>query len=130
MAVKYNITERKNPQKRDEPSKFYANAKADGEINLKEIAQEIAGGSTTVSDTDVLAVLNDLIKVAVRHMSNGEIVKLGDFGNFQITISSEGAADADKFNPSMIKGNKVTFRPGEELRKMLKLVKYEKYSKK
>ncbi|MCK0204036.1 HU family DNA-binding protein [Ornithobacterium rhinotracheale] len=130
MAVKYNITERKNPQKRDEPGKFYANAKADGEINLKEIAQEIAGGSTTVSDTDVLAVLNDLIKVAVRHMSNGEIVKLGDFGNFQITISSEGAAGADKFNPSMIKGNKVTFRPGEELRKMLKLVKYEKYSKK
>ncbi|AFL98003.1 HU family DNA-binding protein [Ornithobacterium rhinotracheale] len=130
MAVKYNLAERKNPQKRQEPAKFYANAKADGEINLKEIAQEIAGGSTTVSDTDVLAVLNDLIKVAVRHMSNGEIVKLGDFGNFQITISSEGAETAEKFNPSMIKNNKVTFRPGEELRKMLKLVKYEKYSKK
>ncbi|MGV4511791.1 HU family DNA-binding protein, partial [Ornithobacterium rhinotracheale] len=52
MPVKYNVVERKNPQKREEPSKWYANAKADGDISLKEIAEEISGGSTTVSDTD------------------------------------------------------------------------------
>ncbi|MCK0206399.1 HU family DNA-binding protein, partial [Ornithobacterium rhinotracheale] len=47
MPVKYNVVERKNPQKREEPGKWYANAKADGDINLKEIAEEISGGSTT-----------------------------------------------------------------------------------
>lgn len=69
--------------------KFYASAKADGEVSLKALAKEIAQGSTTVSDTDVLAVLNDLTKVLIRHLSEGKIVKLGDFGNFQITLTSE-----------------------------------------
>ena len=129
MPVKYNVTERKNLQDPQAAPKFYASAKADGEINLKSLAKEISGGSTTVSDTDVLAVLNDLIKVANRHLSEGKIVKLGDFGNFQVAISSDGAETAAKVNPSLIRGNKINFRPGVDLRDMLKTVKYEKYGK-
>lgn len=129
MSVKYNIVERKNPQDRTAAAKYYASAKADGAINLKELSREISGGSTTVSDTDVLAVLNDLTKILVRHLSAGEIVKLGDFGNFQITLTSNGAVTEQQFNASYIKGNKVHFRPGVDLRDMLKTVKYEKYSK-
>jgi len=129
MPVKYNIVERKNPLKQSAPSKFYASAKADGEINLKAIAKEISAGSTTVSDTDVLAVLNDLIKTFIRHLGAGEIVKLGDFGNFQITISSEGAETAEQVTSANIKNSKITFRPGVDLRDMLKTTKYEKYRK-
>ena len=129
MSVKYNVVERKNLLDKTSAPKFYASAKADGEINFKAIAKEIAQGSTTVSDTDVLAVLNDLTKVLVRHLSEGEIVKLGDFGNFQITLTSNGAETAEKFNTSLIKGNKIQFRPGTDLREMLQTVKYEKYRK-
>lgn len=129
MTVKYNVTERKNPLDKTATSKFYANAKADGEIKLREIAKEISWGSTTVSDTDVLAVLNDLTKILIKHSSDGKIVKLGDFGNFQITISSEGSDTAEKFNASLIKNNKITFCPGLDLREMLATVKYEKFSK-
>lgn len=129
MPVKYNIVERKNPLKQSAPSKFYASAKADGEINLKAIAKEISAGSTTVSDTDVLAVLNDLIKIFIHHLGAGEIVKLGDFGNFQITISSEGAETAEQVTSANIKNSKITFRPGVDLRDMLKTTKYEKYRK-
>ncbi len=129
MPVKYNLSQKKNPQKPNEPAKFYANAKADGEISLKEISKEISGGSTTVSDTDVLAVLNEFTKLMSKHLSNGKIVKFGDFGNFQITLSSEGADSAEKFNSSLIKSNKITFRPGADLKEMLATVKYEKYSK-
>ncbi len=129
MSVKYNVVERKNPQDKNAPSKFYANSKADGEINLKEIAKEISGGSTTVSDTDVLAVLNDLVKCMGKHLANGEIVKLGDFGNFQVTISSVGAEAAEKVTSANITNQKITFRPGVDLRDMLKTLKFEKYRK-
>nr|WP_231552355.1 hypothetical protein [Capnocytophaga canimorsus] len=44
MPVKYNVVGRKNPQKPNEAPKFYASAKADGEITLKAIAKEIATG--------------------------------------------------------------------------------------
>ncbi|GIM56325.1 HU family DNA-binding protein [Capnocytophaga canimorsus] len=129
MPVKYNVVGRKNPQKPNEAPKFYANAKADGEITLKAIAKEIATGSTTVSDTDVLATLNELTKVLIKHLSNGEIVKFGDFGSFQITITSEGVDDEKKFTAANIKGNKIQFRPGTDLKEMLATVKYEKYKK-
>ena len=59
-------------------------------------------------------------------MDNGEIVRFGDFGSFQVSISSEGAETAEKFNASMIKGGKVVFRPGIDLKEMLAALKYEK----
>lgn len=129
MAVKYNIVERKNLLDKTAAPKFYAIAKSDGEISFKALSKEIAQGSTTVSDTDVLAVLNDLTKVLVRHLSDGHIVRLGDFGSLRITVSSDGAETAEKFNNSMIKGNKVQFNAGADLRDMQKTIKYEKYQK-
>jgi len=47
---------------------------------------EISDGGTTVSDSDVLAILNDLSKVLRRRLEAGEIVRFGDFGAFQVSI--------------------------------------------
>lgn len=126
MAVNYVLTQKGNPGNPEAPKKFYAQAKSKGELTLRKLSKEIAEGSTTVSDTDVLAVLNDLTKVLKRHLDNGEIVRFGDFGTFQIAITSEGAETAEKFNASLIKGGKVTFRPGIDLKEMLATLKYEK----
>jgi predicted histone-like DNA-binding protein len=90
------------------------------------LSREIAEGSTPVSDTDVLAVLNDLTKVLKRHPDNGEIVRFGDFGTFQVALTSDGAETADKFHPSLITKPKVTFRPEIDLKEMLATLKYEK----
>lgn len=126
MAVSYVILEKANPQDRKAPKKFYAQAKSRGELTFKKLSKEIAEGSTTVSDSDVLAVLNDLTKVLRRHLENGEIVRFGDFGTFQIAISSEGAETEAKFNASLIKKSKVAFRPGSDLKEMLATLKFEK----
>lgn len=126
MPVKYNLSEKGNPGNPAAPKKFYANAKSTGEVTFRSLSKEIAEGSTTVSDTDVMAVLNDLTKVLSRHLSDGKIVRFGDFGSFQISVSSEGAETASKFNANMIKGAKILFRPGIDLRDMLATVKYEK----
>jgi predicted histone-like DNA-binding protein len=92
------------------------------------LGKEISEGSTTVSDTDVLAVLNDLTKVLKRHLENGEIVCFGDFGTFQIAISSGGAETEKKFHQSLIKNPKVAFRPGVDLKEMLATLRYAKIS--
>lgn len=126
MAVNYVLVERGNPGNMKAPKKFYAQAKSRSEFTLRKLSKEIAEGSTTVSDTDVLAVLNDLTKVLRRHLENGEIVRFGDFGSFQIGINSEGAETEAKFNVSLIKKAKVVFRPGLDLKEMLPNLKYEK----
>jgi predicted histone-like DNA-binding protein len=126
MAVNYVVIPKGNPAVPTAPKKYYAQAKSRGDLTLKKLSKEISEGSTTVSDTDVLAVLNDLTKVLNRHLENGEIVRFGDFGTFQISISSEGAETEAKFNQSLIKNAKVAFRPGVDLKDMLARLKYEK----
>ena len=129
MAIKYNIIERKNILKPSEPAKFYASAKVDGEISFKALAKEIAAAGSTVSDSDMLAVLNDLNKLLIKHLSEGKIVRFGDFGSFQVSVSSTGAETEAKFSSSNITGNKIQFRPGAELKAMLATAKYEKIKK-
>lgn len=126
MSVKYVLTKKRNPSDSQAPKKVYAQAKGDGEVTFKKLSQEIAEGSTTVSDSDVLAVLNDLTKCLRRHLSEGRIVRFGDFGAFQISISSEGTETEDKFHSALIKGGKITFRPGIDLREMLNNLTFEK----
>jgi predicted histone-like DNA-binding protein len=106
MAVTYVLTKKGNPGNPEAPKKWYAQAKASGDLTLKKLSREISEGSTTVSDTDVLAVLNDLTKILKRHLDNGEIVRFGDFGTFQISISGEGAETEEKYHPSMIKAKR------------------------
>ena len=130
MAVPYVMAERGNPSNPAAPKKFYAQPKGSGETTFRQLGKEIAEGSTTVSDTDAMAVLNDLNKLLKRHLAEGRIVRFGDFGTFQISFGSEGAETEAKFNASMIRKAKVAFRPGADLRDMLATLKYTKVAKK
>ena len=125
MPVKYTVSERGNPLQPLQPKKWYANSKSAGDTTLRALSKEIAARST-VSPADIHAVLISLTEVLSEHLSNGKIVRLGDFGAFQVSISSAGAETAAKFNTSLIKGGKVVFRPGVDLKEMLKNLKYEK----
>ena len=129
MAVKYTVIERPVPGDASAPRKWYAKAKADGDLTFRDLSKEIAQGSTTVSDTDVMAVLNDLIKVLGRNLANGKIVRLGDFGSFQISISSDGAEQESSFHPKLIRSAKIQFRPGRDLKDVTKTLTYEKYKR-
>lgn len=120
------MVQKGNPSQPNEPKKYYASAIADGEVSFKSLSKEIAQGSTTVSDTDVLAVLNDLTKILSKHLSDGRIVRFGDFGSFQVSLSSEGAEEESKVNASLVKKAKILFRPGIDLRDMLATAKFEK----
>lgn len=125
MAVKYVLSENQNPQDPTAPRKWYAKAKSTGEVSLKELSKEITQRST-VNSADTLAVLDVLTQVLTEHLNRGEIVRFGDFGSFQVSISGEGAATEDAFNSSLIKSAKVNFRPGEDIRQMLNNLKFEK----
>ena len=125
MPVKYVISEKGNPLKPAEPKKWYASAKSDGDVSLKALGKDITQRST-VNPADTAAVLEALTQVLVERLAEGKIVRFGDFGAFQVTIGSAGAESAEKFNASLIKTKKVTFRPGVDLREMLNNLKFVK----
>ncbi|MDR1895825.1 MAG: HU family DNA-binding protein [Prevotellaceae bacterium] len=125
MAVKYTVSEKGNLLQPQQPKKWYANAKSIGDTTLRALGKEIAQRST-VSPADTQAVLVAFTEVLTEHLSECKIVHLGDFGAFQVSIGSEGAETEAKFNVSMIKTKKVTFRPGIDIKEMLNNLKFEK----
>ena len=52
MAVKIKAVQRANPQKRNEPAKWYPQAIGDGETTLSDLAA-YASGVSTVSKADI-----------------------------------------------------------------------------
>ncbi|MDR1345244.1 MAG: HU family DNA-binding protein [Bacteroidales bacterium] len=125
MSIKYKVIEKGNPLNPQEPRKWYASTKSTGGTDIKALGKEIAQRST-VSPADTQAVLVALTEVLSEHLSEGQIVRLDDFGSFQISAGSEGAETEAKFNVSMIRNPKVVFRPGTELKTMLNNLKFEK----
>ncbi len=125
MSIPYSIKQRVKPGDPTAPRKFYAIGQSDGEISLRELVNEIAEIST-VSTIDSLAVLESLLKVMPKHLKNGRIIRLGEFGSFRVTISSEGAETEDEFSKKLIKNAKLKFNPGKEISKELKTVDYVK----
>ena len=125
MPVKYVLVERGNPQNPQAPKKFYAQAVSTGEASLKTIKTDISARST-VNPADVVAVIDTFVQIMIQELAQGKIVRFGDFGSFQLSVSSDGADTAEKFSSGMIRDARITFRPGSDLRDMIATLKYEK----
>lgn len=125
--ISYLIQERVNPNSPTDPRKYYATSKATGKINLRTLAKRISREST-LSIMDTQAVLEGFIQVIPDLLLEGNIVALGEFGTFRLTLSSEGAETPDEFNVSMIKKANLLFRAGSEFKDQLSNVKFTRVS--
>lgn len=128
MAVNYSVVPRRNPSRREEGFKFYAQAQARGEMDFDAICEDV-DSRCTATKADVTASLNGVLKTMQIALNRGEIVRLGDFGSFQISVSSHGAETEKEFNSSQIKKARISFRPGKSLTNMLKTLRYAQVPK-
>lgn len=104
-----------NPLEKDSPKLYYAKAQATGEVTIDEIAQDIAWG-TSMTDGDVLNAIRGLITQLNKHLAAGKIVRLENFGSFQLQLQSEGAETKKKFTIANILGTTIQFRPGRTIK--------------
>ena len=74
-TVTYSVVPRIDPRQKTDPPKYYAQAQARGDVNVREMAERIQA-SCTVHKTDVYAVLVALEDVVKEAIQNGEIVRL------------------------------------------------------
>ena len=125
--VTYSVVPRINPREKNDPPKYYAQAQASGDVNLREMSERIQA-TCTVTKADVYAVLVALEDVIVEALQNGEIVRLGELGTFQVSLSGKGAETSDDYDASLIKKARINFRPGLTLAGMLSSLSYSKVS--
>ena len=73
-----------------------------------------------------MAALEAFLQIVPEEITEGRIVKLGDFGSFGLTLSSEGVdAEAD-FISAKTKKYTVRFRPGKLFKEVISNAGYEK----
>ncbi len=75
----------------------------------KQIAQIF-----TVSTADTTAVLEPLLELIPQELADGNIVELGAFGSFRLTINAEGSATPEEVSARNIKKTNPRFMPGKE----------------
>lgn len=124
-SVTYSVVPRINPRDKEAAPKFYAQAKARGDVNIREMATRIQG-TCTVTKADVYAVLVALEDVIVEALQNGEIVRLGELGTFQVGLSGKGAVTSEDYDTSLIRKARINFRPGLTLAGMLSSLSFSK----
>ena len=124
-SVTYSVSPRVNPRDKDAAPKYYAQAQARGDVNIRDMAARIQS-TCTVTKADVYAVLVALEDVIVEALQNGEIVRLGELGTFQLSLSGKGAATEEDFDTSLIKKARINFRPGLTLADMLGSLSFSK----
>ena len=115
-SVTYSVVPRKNLLKKDEPAKYYAQAQASGDVEVKEMAKRIEK-ACTVTRADVMAVLIALEDTIVEGLERGEIVR------------GKGAVSEEEYSASLIRKAKVNFRPGVALTEVLSGLSFAKVGK-
>ena len=124
-SVTYSVVPRRNPSEKGTPPKYYAQAQARGDVNLREMAERIQS-TCTVHKSDVYAVLMAMEDVVAEAIQNGEIVRLGELCTLQVGLSGKGAVTEEDYDTSLIKRAKINFRPGVILSNALSSLTFSK----
>ena len=124
-TVTYSVVPRINPREKNDPPKYYAQAQARGDVNIREMAERIQS-TCTVTKADVYAVLISLEDVVKEAIQNGEIVRLGELCTLQVGLSSKGTLTEKEYEDTFIKKARINFRPGPVLAGALESLKFTK----
>jgi predicted histone-like DNA-binding protein len=122
--MKNKMIKRANPQDRT-TEKWYASPVNIGKITKSDMAKEIVNLSS-LSRGDVSSVIENLIDIMPKYLLMGKSINLGELGTLRVSFSSEGVENEKEFTTAKIKGTKIVFTPGIELKKQLATIKYTK----
>lgn len=116
MSVNYSLALMSTkPGDDSAPKKYYAKSQASGEITMDEMAEEISY-ATSLTDGDVLNVTRAIIHQLNKNLAAGKIVRLENFGSFQLQLQSEGSETEKTFTTNNITGASIQFRPGKVIK--------------
>jgi predicted histone-like DNA-binding protein len=105
--------------------KYYAQIVHSGVVDFDKLGTLISL-ATTVSRTDVLAVLDALETYMNLELESGGNLHLGNFGNFRLSSHSEGVDAEEDVTSHIIESTSIIFTPGKSIEKMLKNLEYVK----
>ena len=127
MSIKFNVVERGNPARPNMPKKYYPSIQSSGRVTLRQLAER-ASNMSTLSTTDIMAAVESFLTIIPEELANGRIVELGDFGNFWLRSTSDGAERPEEVRGSQVTSLMPRFNAGKRFKQVLRAVRFEKRS--
>lgn len=120
MALRYRITQRNNSIGNNK-KQYIMQAVNKGVVDLERMSSHISK-ATTLSETDVLAVLHALGFQIERELFNGCIVDLNYIGRFKIGFKGKAKNSPNDLDVRKdIKSFHINFQPTPRIKRKLKL---------
>ena len=88
-------------------------------MTIEKFAKHIATHGCVYSRADISAILYMAVDCMRELLLDGKKVRLGDLGDFSVSLSSRGAADAQSFTAQNITDVKVAWDAGGEFKTLL-----------
>ena len=117
--------EGKTPDTKDEAlvesvvTNYFATAQYPEVMGIEKFARHIADHGTTYSRADIMAILYMAVDCMREQLLEGKKIRLGELGDFSLSLSSKGAETAEKFSSQNIQRVTVCWEPGSEFRNLL-----------
>lgn len=86
---------------------------------IEKFAKHIATHGCVYSRADISAILYLAVDCMRELLLEGKKIRMGDLGDFSVSVSSRGAADAQSFTAQNITDLKVMWEPGMAFRSLL-----------
>ena len=115
MAVRYNVVELGNPLDQNAPKKFYLIEKSIGSINREYLIKDMVR-NTSLTQMEAATGIDYLFEAIPRFLELGFIVQLGRLGYFKVSIRSKGSDVVEEATPDKIRGLRLRFIPGADIR--------------
>ena len=116
--------EGKTPQPADlalvktEKQNAFAVAQYTGVMNIDKFSRHISRHGSVYSRADIAAILYLTVDCMREQLLEGKKIRLGDLGDFSVSLSSKGVEAPNAFNAQNITGVKVIWEPGAEFKSL------------
>ena len=101
-----------------EKQNAFAIAQYTGVMNIDKFARHISSHGSVYSRADIAAILYLTVDCMREQLLEGKKIRLGDLGDFSVSLSSKGVEDPNAFNAQNITGVKVIWEPGAEFKSL------------
>ena len=112
MPLKYRIVLKKDMSKGAAKGDqlYYGQIRSLEKTNFKKLCK-LVSGYCTAKPGEVELVIDGLIYVLCMLLESGNVIQMGEFGNFRMVAGSKGSATLKNFDPMLFKKARIVFTP-------------------
>lgn len=126
MPLEYKIISTYKPgQGKNGEQIWFPKLTGTSQVNLLDIAR-ILEKRSTASESDVYLIMMGLVNLLPELLAEGKTIKLERFGTFRLHARVKTESEAAKVTQDHIKEIRLSFKPDNEIKKILQNIKVPK----